>query len=51
MKKSGELLKRSLKKSKEQVSSDELANNSVACTTSCLPCGFVFLNFGNKFLS
>ena len=52
MEKSGELLKRSLEKSKEQMSSDELANNSVACgTTSSLPCDFVFLNFGKKFLS
>ena len=47
MEKGGELLKRSLDKSKEQMSSDELANNSVACgTTSSLPCDFVFLNFG-----
>ena len=31
---------------------DELANNSVACgTASYLPCDFVFLNFGKKFLS
>ena len=52
MEKGGELLKRSLKKSKEQMSSDELANNSVSCgTTSSLPCDFVFLNFGKKLLS
>ena len=52
MEKGGELLKRSLEKSKEQMSSGELANNSVACgTTSYLPCDFVFLNFGKKFLS
>ena len=52
MKKGGELLMRSLEKSKEQVSSDELANNSVACgTTSSLPCDFVFLIFGKNFLS
>ena len=49
MEKGGELLKRSLEKSK--MSSDELTNNSVACgTTSSLPCDFVFLNFGKKFL-
>ena len=47
MEKGGELLKRSLDKSKEQMSSDELANNSIACgTTSSLPCDFVFPNFG-----
>ena len=47
MEKGEELLKRSLDKSKELMSSDELANNSVACgTTSSLPCDFVFLNFG-----
>ena len=47
MEKGGELLKRSLDKSKEQMSSDELANNSIACgTPSSLPCDFVFLNFG-----
>ena len=52
MENGGELLERSLKKSKEQMSSDELANNSVACgTTPSLPCDFVFLNFGKKFLS
>ena len=46
MEKGGELLKRSLEKSKEQMSSGELANNSVACgTTSYLPCDFVFLNW------
>ena len=31
MKKGGELLKRSLEKSNGQMSSDELANNSVIC--------------------
>ena len=52
MEKGGELLKRSLEKSKEKMSSDELTNNSVACgTTSSLPCDFTFLNFGKKFLS
>ena len=52
MENGGELLERSLKKSKEQMSSDELANNSVACgKTSSLPRDFVFLNFGKKFLS
>ena len=52
MEKDGELLKRSLEKSKEPMSSDELAYNSVACgTASSLPCDFVFLNFGKKFLS
>ena len=52
MKKGGELLKRSLEKPKEQLSSDELANNSVICgTTSSLHFDFVFLNFGKKFLS
>ena len=52
MEKGGELLKRSLEKSKEQMSSDELGNNSVACgTASSLPCDFAFLNFGKKFLS
>ena len=43
MKKGGELLKRSLEKLKEQMSSDEFPKNSVACgTTSSLPCDFVF---------
>ena len=52
MEKGGELLKRSLEKSKEKMSSDQLAKNSVACgTTSSLLCDFVFLNFGKKFLS
>ena len=52
MEKGGELLERSLEKSKEQMSSDELSNNSVACgTASSLPCDFAFLNFGKKFLS
>ena len=52
MEKGGELLKRSLENSKEQMSSDELANNSVACgTTSSLPYDFVFLDFGKKSLS
>ena len=52
MEKGGELLKRSLEKSEEQMSLDELANNSVACgTTSPLRCDFVFLNFGKKFFS
>ena len=38
MEKGEQLLKRSLEKSKEQMSSDELANNYVACgTTSSLP--------------
>ena len=41
-----------LEKSKEQMSSDELANNSVACgTAASLLCDFVFINFGKKFLS
>ena len=44
MEKGGELLKKNLEKSKEYMSSDELANNSVACcTASSLPCDFVFL--------
>ena len=52
MKKGGELLKRSLEKSNEQMSSDKLANNSVICATAAsLPCDFVFLNFHKKFLS
>ena len=52
MEKGDELLKRSLEKSKEKMSSGELTNKSVACgTTSSLPCDFVFLNFGKKFLS
>ena len=52
MEKGGELLERSLEKSKEQMSSDELAKNYVACgTTSSLPWDFLFLNFGEKFLS
>ena len=52
MEKRGELLKRSLENSTEQMSFDELANNSVACgTASSLPCDFVFLNFGKKFFS
>ena len=52
MEKGGELLKRSLEKPKEQMSSDELANNSVACgTASSLSCDYVFLYFGKKFLS
>ena len=52
MEKGGELLKRGLEKSKKQMSSNEFANNSVAFgTTSSLPCDFVFLNFGKKFLS
>ena len=52
MEKGDELLKRSLEKSKEKMSSSELTNKSVACgTTSSLPCDFVFLNFGKKFLS
>ena len=52
MEKGGEHLKRSLEKSKEQVNLNELANNSVTCgTASSLPCYFVFLNFGKKFLS
>ena len=52
MEKGGELLKRSLEKSKEQMSSYELANKPVACgTTSSLSCDFVFLNFRKKFLS
>ena len=52
MEKGGELLKSSLEKSKEQVSSGELASNSIACgTASSLPCDFVFLNFSKKFLS
>ena len=52
MEKGGELQKRSLGKSKEQMGSDELANKSVACgTASTFPCDFVFLNFGQKFLS
>ena len=51
MEKGGELLKRSFEKSKEQMSLDGLANNSVACgTTSSLPCDFVFLSFGKEFL-
>ena len=51
MEKGGEVLKRSLEKSKEQMSSNELANNSVACgTTSSLPYDFVFLDFGKKFI-
>ena len=52
MEKGGELLKRSLERSKEKMSSDELANNSVARgTASSLPCDFVFLNFGKKYFS
>ena len=52
MEKGGELLKRGLEKSKKQMSSNELANNLDVCgTTSSLPCDFVFLNFGKKFLS
>ena len=52
MEKGGKLLKWSFEKWKEQMSSDELANNSVAFgTTSSLPCDFVFLNFDKKFLS
>ena len=52
MEKSGELLKRSLEKSKEQMSSNKFAKNYVACSTAAsLPCHFVFLNFGKKFLS
>ena len=50
MEKGGELLGRSLKNSKEQVSWDELTNNSCACGTALsLPCDFVFPIFGNKF--
>ena len=50
MEKRGELLKRSLENSTEQMSFDKLANNPVACgTASSLPCDFVFLNFGKKF--
>ena len=50
--KGGELLKKCLENSKEQMGSDELANYSVACgTTSSLPCDFVFPNFGKKLLS
>ena len=49
MEKGGELLKRSLEKSKEQMSSDELTNNSAACgTASFFPCDFVLINFGKK---
>ena len=52
MEKGGELWKRSLEKSKEQMTSDELTNNSVAFgTTSSPPCDFVSLNFGKKFPS
>ena len=52
MGKGGELLKRSLENSRKQMSLDERAKNSVACgTASSLPCDFVFLNFGKKFLS
>ena len=52
MEKGGELLKRSFKKSKEQMGSHELSNNSVACgTTSPYPFDFAFLDFGKKFLS
>ena len=52
MEKGGELLKGSLEKSKEQMSSDKLASNSVVCgTASSLPCDFFFLNFDKKFLS
>ena len=52
MEKRGELLKRSLENSTEQMSFDELANNPVTCgTASSLPCDFVFLNFGKKFFS
>ena len=52
MEKNGELLKRSLEKSTEQKTSDELASNSVACGTALsLPCDFVYLNFGKKFIS
>ena len=50
--KGGELLKKCLKNSNEQMGSDELVNYSVACgTTSSLPCDFVFPNFGKKRLS
>ena len=51
MEKGGELLKRSLEKSREQMSSDKLAKNSVACGTCGFPCDFVFLDFGKKFFS
>ena len=51
MEKGGKFLKRGLEKSKEQMSSDEFVNKSVVCSTaSSLPCDFVFLNFGKKFL-
>ena len=51
MEKGEELLGRSLQKSKEQVSWDELTNNSCACDPALsLPCDFVFPMFGNKFL-
>ena len=49
MEKGRDLLKRSLEKSREQMSSNELTNTYVVCgTSSSLPCGFVFLNFGKK---
>ena len=49
MEKGRDLLKRSLEKSREQMSSNELTNNYVVCgTSSSLPCNFVFLNFGKK---
>ena len=52
MEKGGEPLKRGLEKSKEQMSLDELVNNSAACGTSSSPArDFIFLNFGYKFLS
>ena len=51
MEKDRDLLKRSLEKSREQMSSNELTNKYVVCgTSSSLPCDFVFLNFGKKFL-
>ena len=50
MEKGGEILGRSLQNSKEQVSWDELANNSCGCGTALsLPCDFVFQMFGSKF--
>ena len=52
MLKGGEFLKRNLGNLREQMSSDELANNSVTCgIASSLPCDFVFLNFGKNFFS
>ena len=49
MEKDRDLVKRSLEKSREQMSSNELTNKYAVCgTSSSLPCDFVFLNFGKK---